>query len=91
MAICQKDYCDFMCWTLKGMHVERILHDPSVFSKIKPSLDHFLRSVVLPELLTYAIKDGDTEKKKPCSCHYEPPKCLLAMWRRGTWAYDCMW
>ena len=38
------------------MHVERILHDPSVFSKIKPSLDHFLRSVVLPELLTHTIK-----------------------------------
>ena len=27
-----------------------------------PSLDHFLRSVVLPELLTRAIKDGETEK-----------------------------
>ena len=60
MAICQKDYCDFVCWTPKGMHVERILHDPSVFSKIKPSLDHFLRSVVLPELLTHTIKDGET-------------------------------
>ena len=39
MAICNREYCDFVCWTPKGMHVERISFDPSVFDKIKPLLD----------------------------------------------------
>ena len=63
MAICKKDYCDFVCWTPEGMHVERIVFEPCVFSRIKPSLDHFVQSTVLPELLSHAIKDGEPEKE----------------------------
>ena len=63
MAICKKDYCDFVCWTLKGIHVERIVFDASVFTRIKPSLDHFFQAIVLPELLTHEIQDGEAEKE----------------------------
>lgn len=24
LAVCTRDYCDFICWTEKGMHIERI-------------------------------------------------------------------
>ena len=63
MAICNKECCDFVCWTPKGMHMERISFEPSVFHKIKPSLDRYFLSSILPELLTHAVKDGDANKK----------------------------
>lgn len=31
MVICQKEYCDFVCWTRQGIHIERISYDPEVF------------------------------------------------------------
>ena len=72
MAICKKDYCNFVCWTPKGMHVERIAFDASVFSRIKPSLDHYFQSVVLPELLTHAVQDGNVEAEKKHVAAYSP-------------------
>lgn len=52
LAICKREYCDFICWTQKGMYTERILLEPTYLSKIKPSLDTFFIKVVLPLLLT---------------------------------------
>lgn len=63
MAICEKEYSDFVCWTPKGLHVERIEYNPSKFLQIKPSLDSFFKNAVLPELLTHVLKDGDAGKE----------------------------
>ena len=83
MAICKKDYCDFVCWTPKGVHVERIAFDASVFSRIKPSLDHYFQSV---ELLTHAVQDGNVEAEKNHVAAYSPS----TYWRRRTWTNGCM-
>ena len=63
MAICNKEYCDFVYWTTKGTYIEKITFDPNIFIGIKPSLDHFFLNAVLPELLTHAIRDGKTDKE----------------------------
>lgn len=72
MTICQKEYSDFVCWTTKGIHIERISFDPSVFSRIKPQDRSLFQSAVLPELLPHLIYDGDTDKenrnKTYCTC-----------------------
>ena len=83
MAICRRDYCDFVCWTPKGIYVERIIFVPDVFSNIKPSLDNFLLCAILSELLTHAIKDGETEKENNlhdvfCLCGEGEPGCMIA-------------
>ena len=52
LAVCEKEYCDFVCWTPHGMHIERILVDPSHFSDTKPALDRLFVQVLLPLLLT---------------------------------------
>jgi hypothetical protein len=86
MAICNKDYCDFVCWTPKGMHVERVAFDASVFTRIRPSLDHYFQSIVLPELL---IQDGDGKAGKEnhfpansspvyCLCREGEHRCMVA-------------
>ena len=74
MAICKKDYCDFMCWTPMGMHVEPIA---IVFTRIKPSLDHYFQSIVLPELLTHAIQDGYGETEMNYSAAKSSPGYCL--------------
>lgn len=52
LAICEKEYCDFVCWTPHGIHIERILADPLHFSDTKVALDEFFLQVMLPLLLT---------------------------------------
>jgi len=42
----------------------RVSYNPSVFSRIKTLLDHFSGLLSFPELLTHAIKDGETGKKE---------------------------
>ena len=52
LAVCEKEYCDFVCWTPHGVHIEQILVDPSHCSDTKPALDQFFIQVLLPLLLT---------------------------------------
>ena len=53
LAVCEVEYCDFICWTPCGIHYERIVADTQYFfSNVKPSLDTFFISVLLPRLLT---------------------------------------
>ena len=53
LAVCNMEYCDFICWTPLGFHTDRIVFDPSFFFDcIKPALDKFFIEVMLPELLT---------------------------------------
>ena len=53
LAVCNMEFCDFICWTPLGFHTDRIVFDPSFFFDcIKPALDKFFIEVMLPELLT---------------------------------------
>ena len=67
LAVCKREYCDFVCWTSVGMHVERITRDQTCFDGIKPTLDIlFFRDILLPQL-----KGTDTQQKnlKPTCNH----------------------
>ena len=50
--MCEKEYCDFICWTPHGMHTERILQEASYLSEAMPHLDAFFLKALLPLLLT---------------------------------------
>ena len=52
LAICERQYCDFVCWTEGGMYVERIDYDEEFFEKMRPGLDRFFVEVMLPRILT---------------------------------------
>ena len=84
MAVCRRDYSDFVCWTPKDMHLERIALDESVFSTIKPALDHFFQSVVLPELLTHSLYDGEGNKEEESPVlKLQPTYCLCGEGEHG--------
>ena len=58
MAVCDVEFCDFVCWTPRGIHVERIKRDEHFFKeKMLPLLKDFFLLAILPELLTCKIRD----------------------------------
>ena len=66
LAICDKDYCDFICWTPHGLYVERINREESVFGAIKPALDLFFKEAILPRLVRYGTKPISDTPKNDC-------------------------
>ena len=97
LAICERDYCDFVCWTLEGIYIERIIRDFVYFSSIQPSLDIFFRDILLPRILKGMPDETNaapTVIRKYCLCQGEEsgkmigcdnPTCV------GEWFhYECV-
>ena len=55
LAICKSKYCDFVCWTTQGLHVERIFQDEDYLLRSLPILKKFFCEYLLPEILTQKI------------------------------------
>ena len=67
LAICEKEYCDFICWTLLGMYTEQILLEPSYLNNTKRSLDAFFSKVILPLLLTALVTSRKSSQSAKCN------------------------
>ena len=67
LSICDRLYCDFVCWTPKGIHIDRIFRQQHFFSQMKPKLDAFFVHVVLPCVLRGEM---DKENTRPSSQEY---------------------
>lgn len=63
MGICDLSYCDFVCYTRKGLHVERIFFDSVFFRNVASKLTTFYRSSILTELLQRNLVDGQNENQ----------------------------
>ncbi len=50
LFLCDFAYCDFVCWTPKGMLIQRILQDPLVFLEIVPKLERFFLCCIVPRI-----------------------------------------
>ena len=69
LAVCDLYYCDLVCWTLLGLHYERVVADHDHFiEEVKPGLDTFFVSVLLPRLLTGSMS-GSTAMKQAAQAH----------------------
>lgn len=51
MAVLERSYCDFVCWTPLDVHIERIFYDSEMVDSIIPKLDAFFIKVILPKIL----------------------------------------
>lgn len=58
MALCQRKYCDFVVWTLRGKMIERIYFDPKFWSDCVEKINSFYVRFVLPEMFTDRVKRG---------------------------------
>ena len=72
LALCNVTYCDFVCWTNRGIFVERIEKDSAFISKMLSYLQLFFTKYLLPELLTHNLdpehQDSDKENEVFCVC-----------------------
>ena len=86
LVICDKLYCDFICWTTQGIHIERIKRDIALWQEIQPKLDCFFVGVLLPNIICeniegIAVYDGcndmqlqaeaNADKELYCICQRE--------------------
>ena len=78
MAICDRHYCDFVCWTPMGMHIEQIQRNQPFFREMKVKLDSYFVKVVLPAVLTNSMdpkpeleKENSPPANVYCYCRKE--------------------
>ena len=69
LAICDRLYCDFVCWTPKGIHIERIFKDDKVFLEMKPKLEAFFIHIILPCVLRGQMEKENTVPASDLFCY----------------------
>lgn len=81
IAICESQYCDFICWTTQDMHIERILPEYNFMDDSVPILKSFFCDYILPEILTQKfLTNGESNQDQPvyCSCQKEESGKMVA-------------
>ena len=56
LSVCKRAYCDFVCWTSKGIVMERIYQDNDFFLSILPKLENIFLHYLLPEILVRKLE-----------------------------------
>jgi hypothetical protein len=56
MGVTGLRWCDFVVWTLKGMHVERICFNESLWASMLVRLERFFLKGVVPELFSRRVQ-----------------------------------
>jgi hypothetical protein len=51
MAITNVNWCDFIVWTTKDMHVERIIFNSTIWDTFYSKLKSIYSSFILPEII----------------------------------------
>ena len=62
LALCNRSYCDFVCWTPHGVHIERVARDVTTWQEMQPKLQAFFVEVLLPKVLS-PQPDNPSDKK----------------------------
>lgn len=64
LLISERWYCDFICWTPHGIHIERIERDITFIDQMVPKLSTFFTNVLLPRILqggnTFSVANSET-------------------------------
>lgn len=61
MAVCNRSYTDFVCWTPVALHTERVLRDPDFISEMMLKLQSFFIKAVLPRVLRGQQENEENE------------------------------
>ena len=94
MAICNVDYCDFIVFTLKGLHIERISRDEHFWLQLLTNIKEVYLQFILPELLSGSIKDDSDNNDKICKCkkpvYGRVIKCGNSLCKVSFYHYGCV-
>lgn len=84
MAIVGTEWCDFVVYTLAGIHVERIIFDTHFWDdKLQPSLQSFFRCHVLPKLDIAIPVKGVAGENKVTEVYLEHDQCQSRIGNRN--------
>ena len=82
IVMCDSKHCDFVCWTTKGIFIDRIGRDDHFISDILPDLKLFFTNYVLPELLSHNLESDPAACKKDeklyCVCRQPESDRMIA-------------
>ena len=67
LAICDKQFCDFVVWTAKGLFIQRIYRDKPFWEKVSLKLSEFYVKHFLPKAIEESSLFVGAEKF--CFCH----------------------
>ena len=67
MSILEVLYCDFVCWTPHGVHLERIAYDVEFVNNMIPQLTCYFLGVILPEILC-TVNEPSSSTETYCVC-----------------------
>ena len=56
LALCEKTHCDFVCWTTKGMIIDRVRRNKEFFDAISPKLKEIFINYICPEILARKLQ-----------------------------------
>ena len=65
LLVCNLRYCDFVCWTPKGVHIKRIERDDDFCQDMQVKLSAFFVKVILPYILTGTTTSQGKENEPP--------------------------
>ncbi|KAL3880032.1 hypothetical protein ACJMK2_032304 [Sinanodonta woodiana] len=87
MALTKLDYCDFVCWTSCGLHIERVRADSDFLLNMEQALRLYFINIVLPELLTQKEHDDMIAcDNKGCPTEWYHVQCVgLKLVPKGKW------
>lgn len=68
MAVLERDYCDFVCWTPLAVQIERVYYDDDFISTMIPKLDSFFLKAVLPRILCGSVSEEPACDEVYCFC-----------------------
>lgn len=69
LFICEKEFCDFVVWTPRGMFIQRIYLDSAFTERLIKKLTTFYVEQLLPELMTHQLQGTQSaEVKVYCFC-----------------------
>ena len=84
LFICSdKDFCDFVVWTPKGVSVQRIYKDFPFQEKLLAKLNNFFVECLLPELMTHNILDAGCSSSVSQSSPNVPMYCICQAEKSG--------
>lgn len=66
MAICRRNWCDFVIWTPASLTIERIPFDQQFWLDVLPKLEKFYDTAVLPELASPRHPQGQPIREPGC-------------------------
>ena len=81
LAVSELSFCDFVCWTTKGMFIERIYRNEEYFTEVLPKLQLFFCHYVLPEIMT---RRSDPLTGESTQTHPSSPKKKVLSTTKAT-------